>query len=354
MNKNTIAFFLTATFGTQLSAQVSEIGPKDSITAPRAPIAHTPFPIVHPTTKQPILPTTWLRLPNGDRMQAKDYYDHLNQIEKELNGIGYSLKTGDPVQIIAQMTDNKQLAADLQKYDVLIRDFDDRYMKYIRDPDLIRKEIEQELKNQAKQAIDELYAEAAKNLVDPNLVVIEPVDDYMVKKVNNSLYTAWAKDWGFSAGNDSIGADANISARLGVESDAYQLIGEAIVTGNLLGQNLKIASLGTNLEGYARPKGPKELPPGNYLEFHMQVVGLDRFDKVYDLSKETFNFNELVKSAKDSVGLGNLIPKRPTPSTGKPLSHYLAGDEHKFRFSIGPIPCSATIGYSGSIGFDTK
>jgi hypothetical protein len=332
---------------------VDEIGPNDNVHAAKAPIEFKPFPFKHPESGAPIVPQTIIRLPNGKAQTAQQYYSELNRIERDLNKLGYTLRSGDPVQIIAALTDNPELAAAVKKYDTLIRQFDSTYMKYIRDPELIRKEIEQELRDQAQRAVDELYEKAKKNLL-PSEIVIEPIEGYMVNRVNNNLYVPWTRDWSFKAGNSNISAEANISARLGVDTNAYQVIGEAIVKGNLLGQGYDLASLGANLEGYEVPKDAKARPPGNYLEFQLQVVGLKRWVKVYDLSKETFNFKDLVDKAKAEVGLGDLIPKRPTPSTGKPLSHFLAGDEHRFRFVIGPIPCSATIGYAGSVGFDTK
>ena len=59
----------------------------------RAPIATERFAVLDPQTKAPIAPNTILTLPDGRKFEADKYYAELNDVEKGLNDLGYSLRT---------------------------------------------------------------------------------------------------------------------------------------------------------------------------------------------------------------------------------------------------------------------
>jgi hypothetical protein len=58
----------------------------------KAPVPHKPFAVVDPQSGKQVKPETMLTLPNGKKVKAGDYYAKLNQLEKQFNGLGHSLR----------------------------------------------------------------------------------------------------------------------------------------------------------------------------------------------------------------------------------------------------------------------
>src|SRR5205807_545789 len=58
----------------------------------REPIPFVPFEMRDPITGAEITPETLIKLPNGKEATAKEYFEELNKLEKQLNEIGYSLR----------------------------------------------------------------------------------------------------------------------------------------------------------------------------------------------------------------------------------------------------------------------
>jgi hypothetical protein len=75
----------------------------------RPAITFVPFEMLDPHTRQPIAPTATITLPNGKRVQAKEYYDQLNSFEKWLNEQGYSLRLPGTKTVIEKLAVNESL-----------------------------------------------------------------------------------------------------------------------------------------------------------------------------------------------------------------------------------------------------
>jgi len=59
----------------------------------RPPVPFIPFPMINPSTRKPAAADETLTLPDGRKVKAGEFYAELNRIEKELNALGYSLRT---------------------------------------------------------------------------------------------------------------------------------------------------------------------------------------------------------------------------------------------------------------------
>ncbi len=63
----------------------------------------SPIEMVDPRTGRPVPPDQILRLGNGVRITAREYFAELNRIEKELNALGYSVRNAPDHTVIARV-----------------------------------------------------------------------------------------------------------------------------------------------------------------------------------------------------------------------------------------------------------
>src|SRR5262249_50036013 len=84
-----------------------------------------PLKVVAPGTMKKIDNNVVLKLPNGTRIRAGDFFDRLNTLEKYLNSVGYSLMRGDKVIVLNRLSEKnpdlekkgKGLAGQLKGFD---------------------------------------------------------------------------------------------------------------------------------------------------------------------------------------------------------------------------------------------
>jgi hypothetical protein len=96
----------------------------------RAPVPHKPWKMAHPETGKEVQPGEMLTLPNGKQVQAKDYYDQLNRMEKQFNGLGHSLRdTAKKVLLQETKIDKARMKAQALAVAAKHRTFDPKTMR---------------------------------------------------------------------------------------------------------------------------------------------------------------------------------------------------------------------------------
>ena len=88
-------------------AQIASTDPHWKINR-RTPIPFIPFPMVDRSGKA-IKPTDFVTLRDGSKMIAADYFKKYDEIEKNANALGYSLRNHESVTIAQFVTDNRFL-----------------------------------------------------------------------------------------------------------------------------------------------------------------------------------------------------------------------------------------------------
>src|SRR5262249_16290990 len=72
----------------------------------KAAVTPKPFPKVHPMTGKPAKDTDMIMV-NGQQVTIKTYYEQINNLEKQLNALGHSLRGGEAKIILARLRHNK-------------------------------------------------------------------------------------------------------------------------------------------------------------------------------------------------------------------------------------------------------
>jgi hypothetical protein len=77
----------------------------------RQPIPFKPFELIN-TAGKPMNPDSLVRLPNGSSITLKNYLDKLNELERQLNLVGYTLRRDSNILLSKMYTDTVLKGAD--------------------------------------------------------------------------------------------------------------------------------------------------------------------------------------------------------------------------------------------------
>jgi hypothetical protein len=101
----TPAFTQSAPIQQQIPAVTPPVDLVKTIKRPARPFK--PFEMREPKTGKPIPPNSEVTLPNGKKMTAQQYFEQLNQYEKKLNEMGYSLRDPQEKTLIQESNISK-------------------------------------------------------------------------------------------------------------------------------------------------------------------------------------------------------------------------------------------------------
>lgn len=256
----------------------------------RAPIQFKAFEILDPTNRKPISRDTMLpELPNGKRLTAGEYYDQLNGLEQQFNGLGYTLK--NPGEAKVELQTSTVPLATLQRQAQLLNSAHLPNTKFV--PFNL-------------QNIEPIH----RQMVIANPKLLERIVFPTAKTVHVS------KDWNKSLGDPGVfSAYINGKIELNGTQALTKVDGEANAGGSIFSHSFDLLRVTGNLN--APSSGLMNVKVG------VSVVGVS-----------VYRLNQSVNTAwSKSDSLSKTLDKSVT-----------------IHFSLGPIPMSAKIGAQGTAG----
>ena len=257
-----------------------------------APIPFKPFPMVDPKTDKPVKATDVVTLHSGRKVVAGEYFAHINEVEKKLNALGYSIRTMDRKAILHETIVN---------------------------PDKRKKEEEEIEKGHVKH-------DPAKHKVPPTVESRKKKHDDAIKAgadvpraIAASPKTAtYSRTWNYQMGNPATFA--------------------AFVHGDF---TLKGNTVGITLTGNANA--------GGYLMNSKKIIleGKGSLISNTDGKNDRCTFNVSVLGAS----IYNLDTTSPNFSVSKSFSKSV-DVAASFQVQIGPVPITGKIGIRGTAGVD--
>jgi len=269
----------------------------DRIKVNRRPaIPFKPFEVADPSTGKPISRDAMLpALPNGKRLTAGQYYDELNNLERQFNALGYTLKP--PKEVKPPPTEKFELQTTpvplttLQKQSQTLRS---AYLPNMQFRPLNVAQVQQTQKQL--------------------LVVNSALLGAIVVRPTQTVH--WVKNWNYSFGDPSvISGYFNGKIQLDGTNNATSVDGEADAGGSLFSQSFDLLRVTGNLN--APKTGTMNVTVA------ASVLG-----------NSVYNFDQNVTTSwSKSDSVSKTLDKSVT-----------------INFSLGPIPMSAKIGAQGTAG----
>jgi hypothetical protein len=297
-----VAVVATPTFAQNPQAQVivrpvdAQVRSDQIIVKKTTPLQFKAFDILDPTNRKPISRDTMLpELPNGKRLTAGQYYDELNKLERQLNGLGHTLKPANevkpaPLSKFELQTTPVPLAT-LQKQSQALR--------------------ATHLANTQFRALNLAEAEQThKQLMVINPALLKAIATPTTQTVH------WVKNWNYNLGNPSvISGYINGKIELNGTNNATSVNGEVDAGGSLFSESFELLRVTGNLN--APRTGTMNVTLG------ASVLG----NSVYNLNQN------VTTSWSKSDSISKTLDKSVT-----------------IHFSLGPIPMTAKIGAQGTAG----
>jgi hypothetical protein len=263
----------------------------------RAPIPFQPFPLVDFRTGQPLSPKAIITLHNGKRIAAGAYFAQLNELERQFNALGYSLRDPATVKLQELKVDRLQLQGQMSMLQAL-------------SPVGNTSPATQGGGSNAVPMAVTPPGGAHIASVPKGLVGVRPVLGYSPQSMS--------KNWDYWLGSqDTIGAELSGQINVTGSDQGVSANGSSRASGAILGDEWDLV----------RVTGNVNAPKSGLLsaKVDLYVVG------VGDTSLIDQSVNQPVLNASGSQM--------------RPL------DVHQdFHFSVGPIPMSARLGVRGSAG----
>jgi hypothetical protein len=333
-------------------ADVRKSSPKAQLAAAliqsrkQAPIPHKPWKMAHPETGKEVQPEEMLpKLPNGKQVQAKDYFDQLNRMEKHFNGLGHSTRdTAKKVLLQETKVDKNRLNTQSRTLAAKHRPFDPKTMRR----PTPHKDLPAAHQAAVKQASSQAAAPAAKGgggKTKPAKAVAgktnpAPAGGGKTKASTgaggktapapasggkttpatagggNTKGDRELKTFSFTAGdNKTVSVFLDGQWEMNVSSDAVDLKGEAHAGAYLLNNRIEVLTATAALHAGGGANGSAKLT--------VSVLGQVVHNPNLPI-KTTWNKRDQVSKTVD-----HSVP---------------------FSFTIGPIPLSVKIGARGSVG----
>ena len=114
-----------------LSSQSEEISGR------KAPITFEPIAMLDPRRGYPIVAQTWLRLSDGSRAQASEFFSSLNEIEKRINESGLTLRNYEIESILNNASFDEDLKNMISAKKIYMVDYHRCYREYLQDPQIV-------------------------------------------------------------------------------------------------------------------------------------------------------------------------------------------------------------------------
>jgi hypothetical protein len=297
-----VALIASPTFAQNRQAQVmappveAQIRPELVNVKKAAPIQFKAFEILDPTNRKPISRDTMLpELPNGKRLTAGQYYDELNKLERQFNGLGQTLKPANEVK-----------PAPLSKFELQTTPVPLPTLQ--RQAQALRAA---HLPNTQFRALDLTQVEQTHKqfmMINPALlnVIATPT----------SQTVHWVKNWNYSLGDPSV-ISGYINGKIALDgtNNATSVNAEVDAGGSLFSQSFDLLRVTGNLN--APKTGTMNVTLG------ASVLG----NSVYNVNQN------VTTSWSKSDSISKTLDKSVT-----------------INFSLGPIPMSAKIGAQGTAG----
>lgn len=297
-----VAVVATPTFAQNPQAQVvsapveAQVRP-DQIRVNRRPaIPFKPFEVLDPSTGKPISRDTMLpELPNGKKLTAGQYYDEVNNLERQFNALGHTLKSANGVKpaLITKF--------ELQTTPVPLSTLQ-RQAQTLRAAHLPNTQFRALNLAQVEQTHKQFL------MINPSLL------NAIAAPTSQTVH--WVKNWNYNLGNPSvISGYINGKIELDGTNNATSVNGEVDAGGSIFSQSFDLLRVTGNLN--APKTGTMNVTIG------ASVLG----NSVYNVNQN------VTTSWSKSDSISKTLDKSVT-----------------INFSLGPIPMSAKIGTQGTAG----
>lgn len=301
----------------------TKIDPSQIEVLKKEPIKFRAFEMKDPKTGKPISPNQILELPNGKKVAAKEYYAELNQLEREFNQIGYSLREpGEKTTIQRSKIDKEQLQEQQESLKATPKEIDPEIQKKL-EPSQVLKTIK-ENPREIKQIDSEKTISDGPDEIQPRLKSAK-INSKLIPNLGqtklaqaSSSPAVYTRNWNGEVGNrNTFAAYLNAKLELTGANTYTRAYAEGKAGGYVFNNNVELARATANL--YAPVSGN-----GN-VNANLYVVG-----------RNVYNFNRRFST---------------NFSRGDSFSRSLDIEAANFRFWVGPIPMRARFGVRGSAGF---
>jgi hypothetical protein len=356
----------------------------------RPEIPYDPFAMVDPATGKPIGANEILELPRG-LVTAGEYYANLNEYQKKLNKLGYSLKNAADLGVIQRLNVNELLLDQHAKViDASVATFDSKVMLTQKTHDEMKKRLEARLKGVEDRAIDELRGFAESSGVEVPKLTLPKIDDKVMRNVNSKLASVAHKEWNFVEGKeDTFQAKGSAVFHIGAGTEGGQILANAYLGGSVLGQRFDLiygyAEFSTAMDYDVTTKRSKATATATG-EAYLNVLGTERYRYPDKTASKSFTVrgpgwpwaddkeekkaapaasDAQVRSVVDAALADSPAPSaaadppaaeapsKDTPSKKSFLPtapwSWAITTEKKWFFMVGPVPCSASVGVKGSL-----
>jgi hypothetical protein len=291
----------------------------------KAPITFKPFPLENPKTGQKYAPNEEIEVAPGTKKLAGDFFGQVNDMERKLNAWGYSLRDAGAYSL--QEVDT--CLALLQSQKSTIEGDLDKNPPKPWDLEARRKELEDKWNAYKENIVSmgELWSKADSDTVKVNLPAPPPFSTPVPQAARVEPKEIFKKrTWSFEEGSKDtfwVKGQANIGLKGSRESTRLDADGkfEAALKGLWEGE---LASAAASAES------GKGIDPNLHLD--VRVVGKSVWSPTYKAKPDSTagKINKFLHGAD---------------------KYSLAMDEGvDWRFSIGPIPMKARLGFRGEAG----
>ncbi|MEO1373015.1 MAG: hypothetical protein AAFW70_01555 [Cyanobacteria bacterium J06635_10] len=289
----------------------------------KEPIKFRAFEMKDPKTGKAISPDKILELPNGKKVTAKEYYAELNQLEREFNQIGYSLREpGEKTTIQRSKIDKEQLQEQQESLKATPKEIDPEIQKKLEPSEVLKtiKENPREIKQiDSEKTISDGPDEIQRRLKSAkiNSKLIPNLGQTKLAQVSSNTGT-YTRNWNKEVGNRNTFA-AYLRGELKLEgTNTYtRASAEGKAGSYVFNNNVELARATANL--YAPVSGNGNVNANLYL------VG----QNVYNFQRQfSTNFYR-----------------------GDSFSRSLDIEAANVQFWVGPIRMSAKLGVEGKASF---
>ena len=299
----------------------------------KAAIPYDPFELRDPTNGQLITPDTKIFAPGATPgstqvVTAGDFYRTINDLQRDLNAVGFSLKNAKDEAIISRIVaDRELLKKQLTAIAMSKLPFDEQTMKVLQDPKKLAHSMIEKAQDTANIELQKMYTEALNGSGTPFQIELKALDPETVKKPSADLKNIVNKTWSIEEGEKSKFA-ITAAAQLNLSGSVKKVdaLADAQVNLFVFSQDFNVAYAGVQTV-LDRSSGTI----ASNLSWHLQLLG----NTIYDDHVASATDIPVVKTRGD---VSSLIPPFRTSA--------------KFTFPIGPIPVSGEVGACGEFNTD--